>query len=103
MKLSMVMRMSPLPRNQFAIITNTPRGGEGQGEGEKYQLFSGSLYSLQVSPLIRPAATFSPDLGGEGTCERFPLKASFLTAHSIQLNWLMSRNALPPGSVKTVS
>ena len=25
-ELSMVLRMSPLPRNQFAIITNTPRG-----------------------------------------------------------------------------
>ncbi len=45
---------SPLPR----------AGGEGQGEGAASDLQPASSTS---SPLIWPSATFSPDLGGEGT------------------------------------
>jgi putative membrane-bound dehydrogenase-like protein len=46
--------LSPLPR----------AGGEGQGEGAAANDQAASSAS---SPLIRPSATFSPGLGGEGT------------------------------------
>jgi len=53
--------------------------------GRRINCFLVHYINSKSAPLIRPAATFSPDLGGEGTCERFSLKASFLTAHSISL------------------
>jgi len=54
--------LSPLPRV----------GGEGQGEGAAP---NDQKTSIASNPLIRPSATFSPDLGGEGTdAERVSLR-----------------------------
>gem|GEM_PF-1818502 len=74
------------PRNRFSNCAVFPRGGEGQGEGEFYVCSSASFDNKPVNPLIRPPATFSPDLGGEGTCEQLPLMASILNAYDLRLN-----------------
>ena len=44
----------------------------GRGLGGRSLLSSGTQRSIIVNPLIRPPATFSPDLGGEGTMVRSP-------------------------------
>jgi len=54
------------PRNRFSIFKNIPRGERARVRGTQSRLSSGLPRSPQISPLIRPAATFSPELGGEG-------------------------------------
>ena len=66
MKLSMVLRMSPLPRNQFAIITNTPRGQRAMVRGNAVKQLIASEPTNY--PLIRPVGHLLPLPGGEGTC-----------------------------------
>jgi len=62
------------PRKRVFNFTTVPRGERARVRGQRRRLISGSSRLNQVNPLIRPAATFSPDLGGEGTCERLPVR-----------------------------
>ena len=56
----------PSPPQSIFQLYNFSTGGEGQGEGEFCICFSASFHNKPVSPLFRPPATFSPDLGGNG-------------------------------------
>jgi len=91
-----VLRLSPLPPQSIFQLYNFSTGGEGQGEGEFYICPSASCRNKPVSPLIRPSATFSPDLGREGTWERLPLMASILNAHGIKTLKLTFPQPDPP-------
>jgi len=55
------------PRNRFSIFNNVPRGERARVRGTQDRLVLGSRRSTQINSLIRPAATFSPESGGEGT------------------------------------
>ncbi len=58
-----VVEMGDYPKGDFITSSPLPRGREGQGEGASSDIQTASSTS---SPLIRPSATFSPDLEGEG-------------------------------------
>ena len=58
-----VVEMGDYPKGDLITSSPLPRGGEGQGEKAASDIQAASSTS---SPLIRPSATFSPDLGGEG-------------------------------------
>ena len=90
--LSKVLRMFPLPPHSIFQFDNLSSGGEDRGEGDFTFILQLRLTINRSSPLIRPPATFSPDLGREGTCERLPLKASFLNVSSTT-----SQHPLLPG------
>ena len=71
------------PRNRFSKCRIFPRGERARVRGNFTFVLQLRLTINRSAPLIRPPATFSPDLGGEGTCERLPSMASILNAHGI--------------------
>ena len=60
-------------RSQLPNFTRVPRGERARVRGREDRRFSGPSQFIRVIPLIWPLATFSPDLGGEGTGEMFSI------------------------------